>query len=236
MADNSLSNTGRDYSIDIVRILACLVVVLMHSPYPTHDANSNLYGAISFYTSPCIGLFFMISGTLMLPVHHEMCVFLQKRLKKIVIPTLIWTIVYIILFYSSQRSDNLLITLLSIPFSVQGHGVLWFMYTLVGLYLLAPIISPWLKENRKHEIELVLALWGLTLFYPVVDRWLLVNEDVTGVLYYFSGYAGYFLLGYYIKNLNGHIKKSILLPLFMISIIIPIVNKYLNLGLSTEAL
>ena len=32
--------------------------------------------------------------------------------------------------------------LLSIPFATQGHGILWFMYTLIGLYIVSLIISP----------------------------------------------------------------------------------------------
>ena len=58
--------------------------------------------------------------------------------------------------------------LFSIPFTAQGHGILWFMYTLAGLYLLVPIVSPWLRNASKHEIEIYLALWLVTLLYPYI--------------------------------------------------------------------
>ena len=88
--------------------------------------------------------------------------------------------------------------MLSIPFSAQGHGVLWFMYTLIGLYLLTPILSKWLKKASKREIEFYLLLWAVTLIYPYLKLVLKINESDTGILYYFAGYAGYYLLGYYL--------------------------------------
>ena len=57
----------RQIHLDILRIIACMMVVLMHSPMPRGDAVGQLYGGVSYLTSPCIGLFFMVSGALLLP-------------------------------------------------------------------------------------------------------------------------------------------------------------------------
>lgn len=57
----------RDLSLDLIRIMACVMVVLMHSPIPMANANGVLLSSLSYFTTPCIGLFFMVSGALLLP-------------------------------------------------------------------------------------------------------------------------------------------------------------------------
>lgn len=191
----------RDISLDIIRILACFLVVLMHSPLPSANANGPFLVGISYFTAPCIGLFFMVSGALLLPVKTDYFTFLRRRFGKVVYPTVMWSLIYIILrLYYSESEINVLQSIASIPFSAQGEGVLWFMYTLCGLYLIAPILSGWLDRVTKRELLLVLMLWGVTLCYPLLKLWFAVNDSITGPLYYFGGYAGYFLLGYYLKR------------------------------------
>lgn len=60
----------RQIHLDILRIIACLMVVLMHSPMLRSDASGLLYSGCYYLTSPCIGLFFMVSGALLLPPPH----------------------------------------------------------------------------------------------------------------------------------------------------------------------
>ena len=136
----------RDTSLDIIRILACFMVVLMHSPIPSANASGPFLSALSYFTAPCIGLFFMVSGALLLPVRTDYITFIRKRFSKILVPTLLWSLIYIGLrLYGSESEIDVIQSLASLPFSPQGEGVLWFMYTLSGLYLLAPILSAWVE-------------------------------------------------------------------------------------------
>jgi len=193
--------TQRDLSLDLIRIAACLLVVLMHSPMPTENASGPFLSALSYLTAPCIGLFFMVSGALLLPVKDDYGTFLRRRLSKIVIPTLAWTAIYLSLnIYYGESEINIVQSVLSVPFSAQGHGILWFMHTLIGLYLLAPILSAWVKAAKDSELRFVLLLWAVTLCYPLIEGYVMVTSGTTGILYYFTGYAGYFLLGYYLKH------------------------------------
>jgi surface polysaccharide O-acyltransferase-like enzyme len=115
--------------------------------------------------------------------------------------------------------------LISIPFSAQGNPVLWFMYTLIGLYLLAPIISRWLERASQKEEEFYLGLWGISLYYPILSSWLSINQGNTGILYYFTGYAGYFILGHYLKKYPERISFKCVIPWMGISILAPIICK-----------
>lgn len=219
----------RDINLDIIRILACLMVVTMHAPMPNENAIGIFNAALSYYNAPCIGLFFMVSGALLLPIKGDGIDFLKRRFTKIAGPTIFWSIFYIACRYCFDgTSEGIAKSILSIPFSPQGHGVMWFMYTLAGLYLIAPIISAWLERASKKEIEIYLSIWILTTCYPLFKLFLTTQTGETSILYYLSGFAGYFLLGYYLKKYPKAISYTILLPAIIIAICAPIVCKILH--------
>lgn len=216
----------REHSLDIIRILACFMVIAMHAPMPNGNAIGIFNAALSYYNSPCIGLFFMVSGALLLPIKSNGIDFLKKRFAKIISPTIFWSVFYIICkCISSGTTDGVIKSIFSLPFSAQGHGVMWFMYTLAGLYLIAPIISTWLERASKKEIEIYLILWLITTCYPIFQRLLYIEVSNTGILYYLSGFAGYFLLGYYLKKYPKSIPNVVLITAAIIAAIAPIICK-----------
>ena len=219
----------RDINLDIIRIVACLMVVTMHAPMPNENAIGIFNAALSYYNAPCIGLFFMVSGALLLPIKGNGIDFLKRRFTKIAGPTIFWSIFYIACrYFFDGTSEGIAKSILSIPFSPQGHGVMWFMYTLAGLYLIAPIISAWLERASKKEIEIYLSIWILTTCYPLLKLFVTTQTGETSILYYLSGFAGYFLLGYYLKKYPKAISYTILLPAIIIAICAPIVCKILH--------
>ena len=215
----------RNYSLDIIRILACLMVVTMHSPLPGDESDGLFLSALSYLTAPGIGLFFMISGALLLPVKTDTQSFLQKRFVKIIIPTLIWSMIYLGVALGTKKEPFSWDALFSIPFSAQGNPTFWFLYTLMGLYLLAPILSHWLKVASRREIEFYLLLWGVSLCYPLLRLILDTNTSTTGILYYFTGYVGYFVLGHYLEKYPDQIKYNWLIPAVIIAYAAPVFCK-----------
>lgn len=87
----------RDFSLDIIRILACVMIVLMHSPMPDLGTAGVVLCGVSYLTAPGIGLFFMVSGALLLKKKmskpFDTKLFLQKRFSKILIPLVFWSLV-----------------------------------------------------------------------------------------------------------------------------------------------
>ena len=218
----------RNIHYDIMRIVACLMIVGMHAPMPSDNANPIFLNITSYCFAPGLCLFFVLSGALILPVKTDTRTFLKKRLGKVVFPTLCFTILYLGLKFFTGQSVDVLSSVLSIPFSAQGYGILWFMYTLVGLYLLAPIISRWLESASKREMEFYLGLWIVSLCYPILRLFVQVNESATGILYYFTGYAGYFVLGYYLNKYPDAVSfKRLVIPV-TISVITPVACKLTN--------
>lgn len=213
----------RIYELDLIRALACLMIISMHSPLPEGGENNGLFlSSLSYLSAPGIGLFFMVSGALLLPISEPIFVFITKRLTKIAIPTLFWTCFYLGLksFYDGHQIT--LREILSIPFSPQGNSIFWFIYVLTGIYLLSPILSRWLEKASKREMEFYLLLWTITLCYPYLKLFLKINETGTGILYYYSGYLGYFILGYYLRKYALKINSLLMCALFAIALVVPV--------------
>lgn len=226
----------RDYKLDIVRIVACLMVVLMHSPMPNMELPNIIAVGNTMITMPCIGLFFIVSGYLLLPVKTSMKDFLTKRLGKVVWPTLVFTLFYIIVNTICDGGDikSILRQLASIQFGAQGNGVLWFMYTLIGLYLIAPIITPFIEKATRKELEFIIGLWAITLLWPYLMIVLSVNTGIDSILHSFSGYAGYFILGFYLKKYPIRINTFAALLLIVLPFVLYIGFKKTGIELGFE--
>ena len=215
----------RDYSLDILRIIACLMIVTMHSPLPGSVDDGIFLSSLSYLTAPGVGLFFMISGALLLPVKSDTKSFLKRRFTKIAIPMLIWSVFYLVLDTVVNGQGFNWKDILSMFFTAQGAPVFWFLYTLAGLYLLAPVISRWLVSVSQRELEFYLLLWCISLCYPLIGLVLDINTSVTGILYYFTGYVGYFLSGYYLRIYGDRVRFRWLLPALLVAYIVPAVCK-----------
>lgn len=224
--------------LDVVRVVACLMVIIQHSPMPsTGEDNSVLLSAIFFLSYPCVPLFFMVSGALLLPVENlssGSLMFIRNRLLKVLFPTLFWTFFYLIVW--NQPIEW--VKVLSIPFSPQGHGVLWFMYVLIGLYLIAPVISHWLRQSSKKELNFYLALWFITLSFTHLENVLLISKGYNNILCYLGGYIGYFVLGYYLHtyiSFQDRDKSLLAIVLLVVPIIIYGTCKYIGIPFSFSA-
>lgn len=192
---------GRIIEYDYIRIVAMLLVVACHCFGATTDASPAVISLLSYLEMPCNGLFFAVSGALLLPVKtepHESLTFLRKRLSKVVIPTVVWSFFYMLL------SGSLTLTnVIGLPFAPKGASIFWFMYVIIGLYIIAPIISPCLDKVDNRTLRIYLGLWGISLCYPILSNWVDVNTSGASILHYVSGYVGFFILGYYFKRNGG---------------------------------
>lgn len=194
--------SNRESYIDIIRIIACLMVIYMHSPLPNLD-NNTISAIVTYATGPCNALFFMVSGALLIksaPIDFNG--FIIKRLKRIFIPLLSWSIIYLITKVSigTLSIKEAFFELCLFPFQATGCGYFWFMYVLMGCYILIPIISSWLTQAKHKNIKKLLILWFVCSFIPIIDLRFSITDEYNSWTYYFSGFFGFMLLGYYLKK------------------------------------
>ena len=202
--------------LDALRILACIMVVTMHAPLPGDAENGLFLSSLSYLTAPGVGLFFMISGALLLPIKGNPGSFLKKRLLRIAIPLFVWSLIYLI------------VESLSGTISLNGNPTYWFLFSLAGLYLLAPILSRWLVNASRKEVEFYLCLWGIGLLLPALRPILAPNTGTSSIIYYFLGYAGYFVLGYYLKTFPNRIRFRHVVPAMGLALLAPVLCKLLS--------
>lgn len=226
----------RDYGLDILRVLACYLVIQVHTGefYYIGDGGTVLSGNSPFWVgilnSLCrvsVPLFVMISGYLLLPVKEEMGTFFKKRFTRVAIPFIVWCVLYAIYWAFKGQTDwaQAGINILHIPVNFGTEvGHLWYVYMLMGLYLFAPIISPWIANASRKNMEFYLTLWVVTLCIPYIH---LVFPQILGecywnhtpLLYYFSGFLGYLILGAYIKKYMPE-KKAWYMPVGLLMIVV----------------
>lgn len=219
--------------LDFVKFIAISMMIAVHctdnvTPTERSEAWYNLWG--SFYGSfmrPAIPLFVMVTGALLLPVKENISTFYTKRLTRLVIPFIVWSVLYNLFpwitgllglsptiindFFAwaepDQSFSGALHNILMIPFNFSMLAVqMWYVYLLIGLYLYMPFFSAWVKQASAKEQKIFLTLWFISLFIPYLreyltkDLWGTCSWNEFGLLYYFAGFNGYLLLGYYIKN------------------------------------
>lgn len=227
-------------SLDIIRIFACFMVIMIHvrGNY-TYTADGILDFWAGIYITalrPCVPLFIMLSGALLLPIREPMGHFFKKRFSRVLIPFFIWSVIYALipmpyslLDYAPQyaftpvTSDpyltQSLYNMIMIPITFTGNTChFWFLFVIIGLYLLMPVLSPWLKETSGKGLIFFISIWSFTLFSPYLKYWG-INEfqgecawNSFGMSYYFAGYIGYLLIAFALIRFNTFsTKKSMLI-------------------------
>ena len=92
----------RDFSLDFVKALAIVMVVVVHTSYPylndIETVGAKMWTVIVFirtFSGLGVLLFLMTSGLLLIGKKEESgAIFFKKRISKVIIPFLIWSFVY----------------------------------------------------------------------------------------------------------------------------------------------
>lgn len=193
---------------DNIRGIATISVVLLHIVagilpfYGKIETNvwwsAHVLDSLVRYSVPA---FLMLSGALLFSREESLGSFLKKRLTRVLYPFIFWTFVY--LAYDVVRSimsghEWTIVSLCRHIYAKFQWGVtwhFWYVYLIVGLYLFFPIVGKWIRNSSKKEIRYFLILWFVVILInlPFVSPFRM-NFN----LYYFGGYLGYPILGYYL--------------------------------------
>ena len=221
----------REIWLDWMRVAACLMVIVVHATEPFYlggDGSLILTRTDAFWASffdsfvrACVPLFIIASSYLQFPLHYSSEEFFRRRAVRILVPFVLWTVVYALVWGSPVQNFKDL--LLNFNYAA-GH--LWFVYMLVGVYLLMPLLSPWAERVGRTELRIYLGLWLFTTVIPLLRDWVFGAPPVVygvsglprqalfplwgeaswnayGVFYYLSGFVGYLLLGLYVRKFLG---------------------------------
>lgn len=233
---------GRIVFLDYLRVVACFMVIMVHSIEPFYLNSEGTYIAthsdamwVTFLDSAlrcAVPLFVMTSSYLLMPITTSTPTFYRRRIQRVVIPFILWSLLYAVVpMWGSGGSIDIAgnLSLLAVNF-MPHSGHLWFIYMLIGLYLFMPIISPWLEQVSKQGERAFIALWLISTALPLfrelalivrgtAEVWGEASWNEFGMLYYFSGFIGYVVVAHYIrKYINWNTTKTlaIAVPMFAV--------------------
>ena len=191
---------GRIAFVDWIRVTACFMVMLVHASENFYGADSSgLAGNVSmlaneanrfwvaFYdggvSRTAVPLFMIVSAFLLVPMKKDVTMgqFYRKRFMRILPPFFVFMLLYTFLplAWGGMSWEQSVADLKMLPFnfpSMAGH--LWFMYPLISLYLIIPVVSPWLEKATAKEELTFLGLFVLSTFIPWIHRF--VSPEILG--------------------------------------------------------
>lgn len=216
----------KDYNIEFLRVLSCIFVVCIHVAN-IYSRSYEIIGLGSYAFSVVVNvvcrisvpIFFMISGALL--IGQEINIKKNwQRVLSIVKPLLGWSLVYAIwnFFYAGREYD------LKVMFEEPVKKHLWYLYVLVGLYIILPFCQKLFQGIKTSMVKYFIFLWvGLLAF----DYWLaLMNMKISYPIPLVGGtcYIGYFLMGYIIRTYKDRIRIPPKLCLLASGVIFAIIS------------
>lgn len=241
-----MQKNNRIFYLDILRVIACLSVIMIHTSARYVDKN---IGSFNFWVGDIfdgvsrigVPLFVMISGTLMLDKNYQ---FNSKKwikhITKLITFFAFWSFIYSIIFniltpiFINHESINIINFISSF---VKGHYHLWFIYLIIGLYLIVPLLRLWVNDNNKKYVEYFIVL--SIIFTYIIPQIINIGSNYCDLfeqlndiieqnfqLTYVGGFTTYFILGWYIHNYNIENKKMVYI-LGLIGLLTSIIGTYI---------
>jgi surface polysaccharide O-acyltransferase-like enzyme len=226
---NNVNVNKRIIWLDYIRVFAITLVVLLHvsANFVYHVENSVIWwiaDTLNSLARPGVPLFLMVSGLLLLNSKDSISIFYYKRMKKILLPYLFWSIIYIFLY---KYSNNEIITLSSaikkiFTFSASFH--LGFFNYLLALYLVVPFLANVLTKIDNARIKYFLILWFI--FIPLsMTLTKLFNFHISIGPELFTSFIGLFVLGFYLGG-SEKFNLSLAFILYLMSLVFTIVMTF----------
>lgn len=225
--------------MDLIRALAIFLVIMLHAAYePITIVNQmspegvTLWWTVNVYNSlsrPCVPLFIMLAGALLLQpqkVGEPLGVFFKKRANRIALPFLFWGAAYFAWRFFVHGEA------LSAGSIVQGvltgpYVHFWFLYLLMGLYLITPVLRVVLAYAGRKILKYFLLIWFVgtaIVSLPTLFGQYILNANV----FLLTGWLGYFVLGAYL--VKARLRHSVLYLTLVLGYLWTMIGTYLAVG------
>lgn len=228
------SGSGRiNLPDDLIRSLAMFLVILLHSANETLQAFTSpnpfapmppmgyWWAAVAYKSVAlvCVPLFVMLSGALLLQpakLNEPIRVFLKKRLSRLGLAFVFWSAIYLAWGFFLHPEvpvtpSNVWQGIVRDLFS-GAYYQFWFLYLIVGLYLITPVLRVIIAYGSDKLIRYLLVLWFVGI--AVVPILVLASGiQINNNVFVIGGWIGYFVLGTYLQRVKA--RTSILIGLLI---------------------
>lgn len=197
-------NMKREWNLDLLRVFCCIAVILEHSCGAYINDTKNIWGggilcavaSASYFAVPC---FLMLTGAFVNRRIGNVYDFYKKSFIKIGVPSLIFSVLYSLWYIlldvkRGNPSAGIFFVVKLWKTGWSGHP-LWYMYMLVGVYALIPVVQKIIADTRGN----VFVVYILLCVWAVISRYT-SKFDTTWNLGHVVLYFSYIIVGYAIKS------------------------------------
>jgi surface polysaccharide O-acyltransferase-like enzyme len=209
---------GRVAYADLLRVLATAAVVVLHvsggwlGQTAVGSGDWTVLVAYDSLAHWCVPMFVMLSGAFLLDPKKSVRLrdIFFKYILRVLAALLVWGVFYAILDYGlvdGRPTWEGVKSALGYVLRADTHYHLWFLYMILGLYLVTPILRAFVRGASRGDLHWFFAL--TFVFYSLLPslQWLWPERmtlpmawadklDIRLVL----GYVGYYVAGYYLRN------------------------------------
>jgi len=206
--------------VDLLRITATFSVVLLHvaagnwgnAALGTYEWNVfNFYDSLVRFGVP---IFVMISGMFLLNPAKNISYkdIYSKYILRIVIAFISWSLLYAA--YANISNYDTFNRQAFIKSFMFGHYHLWYLYMIVGLYVITPFLRKIAVDKKAAEYFLLLSVIFTSVLPITIKIFNLTSLDLfinKFDLFFTYGYVGYYIGGYYLGKckFNKNIRNII---------------------------
>lgn len=222
-----MSKLSRYNYIDVLRIISSIAVIAIHiimyyiPSFSVHSTGWTGLMCSKVITQFAVPVFFMVSGATIFSSTREESYgnFIKRRLIKIAIPFLAYSIIYY-LFYVFVKHEYAfgIYEFIKRFFNKNIQGHFWYLYALIPLYFFYPAIKKCVQSlSKKGLLTLILAFFTIDSVIPLLNQLLALFCDFKIGTYSFGRfgvYLNYTLIGYYIHTHVPASKKNGLIATF----------------------
>lgn len=177
----------RDHRLSNIRAVSCMAVVILHTFFAfasmagqgsVNYTVSFIVRNLMFWAVPC---FVMVTGALLLNPHKR--VGYGKVLTKYIPRMVVALVLFSGIFYAidvacgfTDLSSGTVRDLLKALVTGQGlWSHMWYLYTMIALYLLIPILNPFLRLGRKTAAAAAVVLFIFLSVLPMLSSLLEIS-------------------------------------------------------------
>ncbi|MCX8959299.1 acyltransferase [Erwinia psidii] len=229
----------KSINLKLLTLVATFLVILLHTaagPFSYFHlawSVSVMYEVLGRIAFP---LFLLIAGYHSLNKNESLLSTLKKRVMSLVIPLVAWSVIYLV--YNQQvNASNVKISFLEL-LSKPAYPHLWFIYTLILLYLVTPLLNTFIQNGSQQRVNYTLTVWFIfASVYMLFDN-VKVNlieglpipspSNIDKLIYL----SGFYIIGGVVRRFNINPKVTISGVIFIISSVLTAVMTY-SLSIST---
>lgn len=207
---------GRVAYADLLRVLATLGVVIIHVcsiwfyDVGVSSAAWTVYNVYDGLVRWCVPLFVMLSGMFMLDPKKALTLpgLFFKNILRVFTALVVWGAVYAVVDFGRVGGrftwESILAALRSALLG-NTHYHLWFLYVILGLYLVTPILRAFVRGAARKDFHYFFILcFVVAILLPTLLR-LRPSQTVSTYLsrlnlHVVMGYVGFYVAGYYLKT------------------------------------